>query len=160
MTTETETRSALHIAQEAENAAAIKLREAEGDMQRAIYNASDAIKAEWRPRLHALREAKNKAEAARLEAEVAATTDHKWEGQIVTREETQYARYSSKVTGIKTIKGFVRTYRPGVELPLNRTNFVHIGDVLVFALKKDGTPGRDYEMFSRNEANWTLDVQS
>jgi hypothetical protein len=160
MTIETETRSALQIAREAENAASIKLREAEGDLRRAIQEASNAIKKQWRPRLNALGEAKVKASNARREAEIAATDDHKWEGRYVTREETTYSRYSSKAFGLKTIRGFVRTYRPGVELPRNRRNIVSIGDVLVFALKKDGKPGLDYENFKRHEADWKLEVRS
>jgi hypothetical protein len=152
MTTETEIKRLNGIA----SAAAAAVREMERERDQKASEAAQAVRNAYGPKLRPLQDAREAAAKAAYEARVAAATDHKWEGQIVTREETQYARYSSKPTGLKTIRGFVRTYRPGVELPQNRNNYVSIGDVLVFALKKDGTPGKDYDFFKRHEADWKL----
>ena len=156
----TETKTALQIARDAAHAASRALHGAEQDQRREIEEATAAIKARWSDRLDDLARAKTAAQKNEREATLAATADHEWEGQYVTREETQYARYTGKPTGTKTIRGFVRTYRPGVALPQNRRNtWVDIGTVLVFALKKDGTPGKDYELL-RVHQNWKLEVQS
>jgi hypothetical protein len=156
----TETKTALQIARDEAHAASRALHDAEQEVRREIREATAAVNARWSDRIDALARAKYAAQANEREATLAATVDHPWEGQIVTREVTTYAAYSSKPFGTKTIRGFVRTYRPGVELPLNRRNtWVDIGTVLVFALKKDGTPGKDYELF-RVHADWKLEVQS
>ena len=154
MTTQTD----LQILHEIASAAATRVRELESSRDEKAREAAQVVRNSYGPRLRELQDAAEAARKALFDAKVAAATDHLWEGKIVTREETQYSRYSSRVTGIKTIRGFVRTYRPGVELPLNRRNYVKIGDVLVFALKKDGKPGKDYEFFQRREADWKLEA--
>jgi len=134
--------------------------ELERERDKKAAQAAQAVRNAYGAKLRELEDAKAAAATAVYKARVAATTDHPWEGQIVTREEAQYGRYGGKLTGTKTIRGFVRTYRPGVELPGNRNNYVKIADVLVFALKKDGKPGKDYEFFQRHAADWKLEVQS
>lgn len=156
MTTETE----IQTLQAAANAAASAVYDLERERDQRAAEAAQAVRNAYGPKLRQLEDAKEAASLAVYKARVAATTDHPWEGQIVTREETQYTRFGSKPFGTKTIRGFVRTYRPGVELPQNRNNYVKISDVLVFALKKDGTPGKDYEFFKRHEADWKLEAQS
>lgn len=139
------------------NAAADAVRKLESERDQKARDAAQAVRNEYGPKLRVLTDAAEAARRAVFEARLAATKNHEWEGKIVTREETQYSRYSSRVTGVKTVRGFVRTYRPGVELPMNRNNYVSIGDVLVFALKKDGTPGKDYERFERHATEWKLE---
>lgn len=156
MTTEKD----LRILHEIASTAATRVRELESSRDEKAREAAQVVRNSYGPRLRELQDAAAAAKKALFDATVAATTDHPWEGKIVTREETQYSRFSSRVTGIKTIRGFVRTYRPGVELPQNRNNYVKISDVLVFALKKDGTPGKDYEFFKRHEADWKLEAHS
>ena len=156
MTKETE----IQTLQAAANAAASAVYEMERERDQKASEAAQAVRNAYGPKLRHLQDAKAAASLAVFKARVAATTDHLWEGQIVTREEVQYARYTAKPVGTKTIRGFVRTYRPGVELPHNRNNYVSVGDVLVFALKKDGTPGKDYDFFKRHEADWKLETQS
>jgi len=134
------------------------LRDAEAARHEEEQEAKDRVRQSWEERILELNNALVSARAATKNAKLAETMDHPWEGRIVTRQEAQYARFTRTVTRTVTIKGFVRTYRPGVELPQNRRNFVAIGDVLVFSLRKDGTPGKDYEFFKRNEADWELEV--
>jgi hypothetical protein len=156
MTTETEVQRLNGIA----SAAAAAVHDMERERDQKASEAAQAVRNAYGPKLRPLQDAREAAANAAYKARVAATTDHKWENQYVTREETQYSRFGGKPTGLKTIRGFVRTYRPGVELPQNRNNYVKIGDVLVFAPKKDGTPGKDYEFFERHAADWKLEVQS
>jgi hypothetical protein len=152
MTTETD----IETLQAAANAAATAVYQLERERDQKAGQAAQAVRNTYGPKLRELEDAKAAASLAVHKARVAATIDHPWEGQIVTREEQQYGRYGGKLLGTKTVRGFVRTYRPGVELPQNRSNYVKIGDVLVFALKKDGTPGKDYDFFKRHEADWKL----
>jgi hypothetical protein len=154
------TKSTIYTAQAALSVAHRQLRDAHSARDEELRASRDAITAKWASVIDPIQSAVYNAKQALHDAETAAVQDHEWEGQYVTREENQYSRYSLKITGIKTVRGFVRTYRPGVKLPQNRNNYVKIGDVLVFALKKDGTPGKDYEFFQRHEADWKLEVQS
>lgn len=95
----------------------------------------------------------------RLRAAKDALPDHPWTGKRVYREEKQYARFSSRVTGVERIEGVVEMRRTGTVLPGGQLwGLPQLGEAFVRLAKKDGSLGLKVEDLERRHRHdqWRL----
>ena len=129
------------------DAAERALRVAEYARSEAVRRARDAAHAEHEPHIADCRAAIEAAQAA-LNEHLEQTTSHPWDGKIVYKDVRHLAPFSSK-TYITRERGMVEVVRSASQFPASmKYNRPRVGDVIIRAIKKDGTPSLKVEEHS------------
>lgn len=135
----------LEQAEQARAAARSALESVEHIARLEAKAASDEVMAKHAP-LIAVKRAEHLAAEAALKAAKDRLPDHPWTGKRVYWMKSQGWSYERLPE--KRVEGIVETYRSTSELPGNTAIYSRprIGQAIVRALKKDGTPGSRFEI--------------
>jgi hypothetical protein len=144
------------------DAAERALRLADIARREAVRHATDAVHAEYAPHIADCRANIEAAQAA-LNEHLEQKTSHPWDGKIVWKDMRILAPFSSKIRTVRT-RGIVEVVRSTSKFPVSmKYGRPRVGDVIIRAIKKDGTPSLKVEAHNRLfdvTEGWTLEDQA
>lgn len=141
------------------HAAECELRDTDTARRKAVNLATEAVYAEYAPRISACRAGIEAAQAA-LDQHLEQTTSHPWDGKRVYRDVRRRSLFKG---GERTDRerGMVEVVRSGSQFPTNmKYGRPRVGDVIIRALKKDGNPSLKvaaHQHVSDVTSGWTLE---